>query len=102
MAMEDGSILDEILKDTAEKPTMYHITIESSEDGTILDAEVPEVVFLYPDHEGYGGLTMRARGVSGYTLWGWLQWAIEAHKVDMLSGTVDPGPLPFEEEPDGD
>lgn len=95
--MVDDNILNEII-DATNTEKLYHVRVESSEDGVILDIEVPAVLFLYADHENFEGLTMRGRGINGYEVWGWLEWALTAHKYEMMETTETPPPLENETE----
>ena len=94
---DDSDILKEILEAPIDEP-MFHIKIESKEDGVILDTEVPAVIFIYEEGGDFdSSLTMRGRGLGPYTMWGWLNWALEAHKLQTLNGTDTPEPLPGED-----
>ncbi len=102
MTLEGEDILKEIIEGPTGRPTTYHIMIESSEDGMILDAEVQSVIFLYSkgDEEG-DGTAMRVRGLTMYEIWGWLGWAYESHKNNMMGDNEEPAPLADEDDPDG-
>lgn len=74
----------------------YHITIESSIDGRILDSTVRGFILVYCD-EG-GGMHNRARGWSSiYEIVGVMKWASDAACDALHDGDEPAEPLVDEE-----